>query len=231
MKRMMITAAVVAVMACMPAMAADWAIYGLQMPSPEHNNTWDNAFGVEGQYRMPIDDGPLSLGLSLGVSQWDAEDYGSTQRNGFWVGRRTRYFVPTSTVQSRITGDVQSFTLGAALLYEIPITSGINLVAEAGIKHHLQSGDVEQTVQTTTHRLFSPDTMNTTVTNLEYDDPTTVELGANIEIEIAQNIAALFGAVYVFDLNHDHVSAAGQPLGLTNGKEGTWFRAGLVFLH
>ena len=228
MVKRLIIAAVVLMLACVPAMAADWAIYGLQMPSPEHNNTFDNSFGVEGQYRMPIDDGPLSLGLSLGVSQLDSEDYGSTVRNGFML---FRHWIPTSTVNTRITGDVQSFTLGAALLYEIPIASGVNLVAQAGVKHHLMSSDVEMTVHTTTHSLFGPDSRSSTVTNLDYDNPTTCELGANIEIDVADNIAALIGAVYVFDMNHDHVSAAGQPLWLTNGLEGTVFRAGLVFRH
>ena len=205
-KKLMI-AAVVLMLACVPAMAADWAIYGLQGPEPEHNNTFDNVFGVEVQPRFG--EGPLKPWLSVGVSQWDAEDYDVT--TGWWIFKE----------RTQISGNVQDLSFGGGVLYEIPISDNIKLVSQGGVKYHLMNSDVEMKV---TNR------KGTTVSELDYDDATTVEAGANLEIAIAENIDLLLGAAYMWDLNHDHVKSGGNKLALSNGLEGIVFRAGLVIL-
>ena len=206
MRRKLIVAIVLIVLMCVPVKAADWAIYGLNMPEPEHNNSFDNAFGVEVQPRFG--EGPLKFGLSVGVTQWDAEDSDVTA--GWWIFQE----------RTQISGNLQAFSLGAALLYELPLGDSLRLVGEAGVKHHLMNSDVEMKVT---------NLGGTSVSELDYDNASTCELGANLEFEITKNVAGLIGAVYVFDLNHDHVKSAGEKLALTNGLEGTVFRAGLVF--
>ena len=215
MRSRLIVAAVIVMLACVPVQATDWAVYGLQMPDPEHGRTYDNAFGVEVQPRFG--DGPLKPWLSVGVSQWDAEDADVTRFATFF--RRT---FPVERTQ--ISGNVQAFTLGAGVIYELPISDSVRLVGEAGVRYHMMNSDVEMNVWE--RGLFGSST--TTVTELDYDNVTTCDLGGNIEFDLAENIAGLIGCIYSFDMNHDHVKDSGEKLPLSNGLEGTVFRAGLV---
>ena len=185
--------------------AIDWAVYGLQMPDPGHSDSWDNSFGVETQARFG--DSPLKPFLSLGVSQHDAEDIKTT--SGWWIFQKT----------TTITGNVQAFSPGAGILYELEILEGVNLVSHAALKYHLMSSDVEMTVKNIS---------GSSTIELEYDNLATLDLGANIEIEIVKNLDLLLGAAHMLDLNHEHVKASGEKLELHNAVEGTVVYAGLV---
>lgn len=98
--------------------AGDWAIYGLSVPAPEQNDTFDNGFGVEGQYRIPIAD-DLDFGLMLGLNRWEADSY----QFNCW----------------KVSGDVTDFAVGVGLIQQLPL----GLSVEVNVKHHIMSSDVD----------------------------------------------------------------------------------------
>ena len=184
----------------------NWAIFGQTVPSPEQDDTFTSGSGVMGQYRIPVAD-DLQLGFLLGINQWNAETY--RLNNGRFLSMK-------------VAGDVTDLSIGAALIYKLPIATpeGLNLAAELGIVHHVLSSDVEAQIYTHQFGLSN---------ELEFDDLTTLGIGLNVEWIVQKDITALAGVGYQWDiLDKENVKLAGFDTGLRNGLEGVVLKFGIV---
>ena len=112
-KRLLI-AVLLSVLVVSTAVAKDgnWAVYGLNIPDPKQHDTFDNGYAVEGQYRIPLDDG-LSVGFMLGIGQWDADDYDYT--TGKWIFKK----------RTKIYGTLHALAVGVCVLQDIPLPSDL----------------------------------------------------------------------------------------------------------
>lgn len=178
--------------------AGEWAIYGLSVPAPEQNDTFDNGVGVEGQYRIPIGDDMAIAGI-LGLNRWEADTY---RFDSCWMN-------------AKVSGDVTAFVVGAGVIWQLPL----GLSAEVDLKHHIMSSDVDVDVHMGRLALSN---------ELEYDNLTTIGALLNLELDLATNTAAIIGAGYQWDIGKEDVKLAGFKTPLRNGLEGIVFKAGLV---
>jgi len=206
MKRLLVLVTVIALLAtAVVAKDGTWAIYGLSVPAPEHNDTFDNGIGIEGQYRLLVAK-DLEIGFMLGLNRWEADSYDFSSR----------------CLNVHVGGDVTDLSVGVGLLWKLPIElpEGFCLSLEGNAKHHLLSSDVDVDI----YAQGLPSLSN----ELQYDNLTTVGLGANLEIDMEKDIAVLFGVGYQLDIGKEDVKLAGFKLPLRNGLEGVVFKAGIV---
>ncbi len=148
---------------------------------PRSDDNWDGGLGFQGQLLMPAEGLPKEYryGLSLGVSDWDANEDTQTITGG-------------NAASGALSGDAQIVQLGVSLLREHALPQGINLTLETGL--------VYQNFTSDTNLTFNYASSATSTQKLELDDIYSVLLAADINFTASEDLDFYAGLAYQFDL-------------------------------
>jgi len=150
---------------------------------PRASDNWDGGLGIRVQALFPAHFVPrvsekYSLGFSLGVSSWDANDdvFSATTING-------------ADVSGNLTGDVRSVNLGASFIRADFLSNGLELSSELGVVFSSISSDTRIQYQ-----------IGIPSNDVDVDNTFTALLAVDANYKASEDLTVFGGIGYQFDL-------------------------------
>lgn len=179
---------------------------------PRADDNWDGGLGIRVQALFPasfVPDMPdkYSVGLSLGVSSWDANEDVFTAT------------APTSgaDVSGNLTGDVRSVNLGASFVRADVLSNGLELATEVGLVFSSISSDTRIQYQNT----------DISARDVDVDNTFSALLAIDANFKASEDLTVFGGIGYQFDLGAGDASIpTDEEKNYTNA---IFIRGGLMF--
>lgn len=157
---------------------------------PNADDNWDGGLGVQGQLLFPAKFLGLPrdyrFGLSLGTSNWDANEDTQTITGG-------------NAVSGALSGDSQVTQLGVSILRDQHLVNGMKLTFETGLLYQNISSDTDIT--------FNYAGGATQTSELELDNSFAALIAADINFKLAESAFGFVGVAYQLDLSKGDASA------------------------
>jgi hypothetical protein len=157
---------------------------------PNADDNWDGGLGVQGQLLFPAKFLGLSrayrMGISLGTSNWDANEDTQTITGG-------------NAVSGSLSGDSQITQLGVSILRDQLLVNGMMLTFETGLLYQNISSDTDIT--------FNYTGGATQTDALELDNSFAALIAADITFKLAASATGFVGVGYQLDLSKGDASA------------------------
>ncbi len=170
----------------------------LQGLGPAEDLDWSGAGGIEAQMRF-WQEGNVALALCAGVQSWDAVEAYLESDDG------------QSAVATEIRGSTDLVPVGVSLLARCPLTPGVAVLFEGGLRYAFTDFDVTVDIAYVDDR----DSLYTREV-IEVEDTFLALAAADIEFLIAEGFRLSAGIGYQFDLTEPNESVLGADLGPTD---------------
>ncbi len=180
---------------------------------PSENDTWDKAYGIEGQLRLWANDF-IGIAGAGGYQRWQGKDTTSTFQDFEGVPRATTEF----------SGDADMVPVGASLLIRpIPkdVTQRIQLTIEGGARYVFVNSNFKG-------MLTDSDGVSET-DKCRLDDGIIGLVAGDLGIVPVENLSIFVGGGYQFDLSKGNVDWMQENIG-DNKMKGWFLRAGLTLM-
>lgn len=180
---------------------------------PDEKNTWDKAYGIEGQLRLWAND-YVALAGAGGIQRWKFKNSTSVLDLNDELGSA-----------AEVTGDADMVPVGASLLIcPIPKDASkvIRLTLEGGARYVFVNSNVKGTVVDT-------EAQTERNGNVNIDNGLLGLVGADLSIVPVENFSIFGGGGYQFDLTKGNVDWLNDDLG-DNKMKGWFVRAGLTLM-
>jgi hypothetical protein len=156
---------------------------------PSSDENWDGGLGVQGQLLFPATIFGLPdayrLGVSVGMSTWDANEDTQTITGG-------------NAVSGALSGDMQFTQLGFSILRDQPLDEAW-LTFETGLLYQNISSDTDIT--------FNYASNATQTQDLDIDDSFAALIAVDLNFKVATSANAFVGLAYQLDLSKGDASA------------------------
>lgn len=178
---------------------------------PGEKDTWDKAYGIEGQLRLWVND-YVGIAGAGGIQRWEVKDTTDTLiLNG----------VPRATIES--SGDADMVPVGGSLLIRpIPkdVSKVVQLTIEGGVRYVFVNPNVEGRYV---------DGTSTREEKYKMDNGIIGLVAGDLAIVPIENFSVFAGGGYQFDLSKGNVDWMSESVG-DNKMKGWFVRAGLTLM-
>lgn len=184
---------------------------------PSDDESYDSAFGVEGQMRFWQNE-DVGFALAVGLSSWELNELGAYEE--YYYGD---YVVAVEAVA--IDGKVLTLPIGGSVLFRPMMKENISVTIEAGIRYVLVESDAEV-------EYYYEDITGYTEyikEEIEIDNGIVGLIAVDVEGKISKDMVVFAGVGYQFDIDKGDAELSALDISAENELEALVVRGGLRF--